>query len=101
MISAKLDDSSDPFAFPQEEASAAQAAAARDQVWEKARQSDQTGGMNLSQTQPPPAPHCAAPPGPGKFCGECGKELHPKTQCPACNAKLTPNSKFCGALGFG
>jgi hypothetical protein len=83
----------------QEEVAAAQAAAAKDQVWEKARLVDQTDGLDLAQKKAAFCPHCGAKAGPGKFCGECGKALHAKTECPACHAKLSPGAKFCGECG--
>ncbi len=79
-----------------EEAAAAPAQAATDQVWDKARQTDQTGGLDVTKkVTAAECPHCGAKAGPGKFCGECGKELHPKTQCPGCHAKLAAGAKFC------
>src|SRR4051812_40083847 len=60
----------------QEEAAAAQAQAAKNQVWQKASESDQTGGMNMAAKVAAFCPHCGAKGGAGKFCGECGKEMH-------------------------
>jgi len=83
----------------QEEAAAAQAQAAKDQVWRKASETDQTAGLDMSRTVTAYCPHCGAKAGSGKFCGACGKELHASANCPACNAKLNPGAKFCGECG--
>ena len=83
----------------QDEAAAAQAEAAKQQVWKAAGESDQTGGMDMARKQTAFCPHCGAKAGPGKFCGECGKELHAKTECGACHAKLNPGVKFCAECG--
>lgn len=83
----------------QEEAAAAQAQAAKDQVWQKAQQSDQTGGLDMSKKMGAACPHCGAAAGPGKFCPACGKEMHPKTECPSCHAKLAAGAKFCAECG--
>ena len=83
----------------QEEAAAAQAQAAKEQVWQKAAQSDQTGGLDMSKKMGATCPHCGAAAGPGKFCSECGKDLHPKTECPSCHAKLAAGAKFCAECG--
>ena len=82
-----------------EEAAAAQAQAAKNQVWAKASQTDQTEGLDMTRTVSAFCPHCGAKAGAGKFCGECGKEMHAKTNCAKCNAKLTPGAKFCGECG--
>ena len=83
----------------QEEAAAAQAQAAKDQVWRKAAETDQTEGLDLSKTVTAFCPHCGAKTGAGKFCGECGKELRAAAACPSCNAKLNPGARFCGECG--
>ena len=60
------------------ERAAAQAQAAREQVWQKASQTDQTGGMDLSAPRAAACPHCGKKGGGGKFCAECGKPLSAK-----------------------
>jgi hypothetical protein len=83
-----------------QEMTAAQAQAARDQVWEKAKQTDQTEGADLSRKARVGCPHCGAAFAGGKFCGECGKPYDvAKDQCGKCNAKMTPNAKFCPECG--
>jgi hypothetical protein len=83
----------------QEEAAAAQAEAAKEQIWEKAKTVDQTGGLDVGVKQMAVCPGCGAKVGAGKFCGECGKELRPKDACGACGAKMAPAAKFCGECG--
>lgn len=58
-----------------EEAAAAQATAAAEQVRDGARKHDQTAGLDLSAQ----AQHLAA--------------------CPKCNARLAPNARFCAGCG--
>jgi hypothetical protein len=83
----------------EEEASAAQATAAKEQVWDKARAKDQTGGLDLSIEHAAVCPHCGAKAEGGKFCPECGKPLRAKGQCPKCGAKVEANVKFCPECG--
>ena len=83
-----------------EEAAAAQASAAKEQVWEKAKMTDQTGGLDMAgKVQVAYCPHCGAKSTGGKFCGDCGKPLAAKTECPSCKAKLPEGAKFCGECG--
>lgn len=83
----------------QEEAAAAQASAAKEQVWEKARATDQTGGLDVSKAVAAICPHCNAKVESGKFCPECGKPLAREKFCTACGAKMPENSKFCPGCG--
>lgn len=82
-----------------EEAASAQALAARDQVQEKARASDQTGGLDMTHLQAAVCAHCGAKSTGGKFCAECGKPYVLKTECGKCNAKLEAGAKFCPECG--
>jgi hypothetical protein len=82
-----------------EEAAAAQAQAAKEQVWEKARQVDQVADVDMHAEQVALCPHCGKKAGGGKFCAECGKPLAAKTECPKCGAKIAAGAKFCNECG--
>jgi len=84
----------------QEEAAAAQATAAKNQIWEKASTTDQTAGLDVTSAQTAQCPSCGAKSTGAKFCGECGKPMQAaKTNCGQCNAKIEPGTKFCGECG--
>lgn len=84
----------------EEEAAAAQSQVAVEQIWEKARASDQTEKMDVAAVaRSASCPHCGAHAQGSKFCPECGKPLQAKTECPQCNAKIQPGTKFCGECG--
>jgi hypothetical protein len=80
-----------------EEAAAAQAAAAAEQVRERARNMDQVGGLDLRARQAGACPHCNAPVQGGKFCPECGKPLSSPEACAKCGAAF--EGKFCPQCG--
>jgi Double zinc ribbon len=89
-----------------EEAAAAQAHAARDQVNQKAREHDQTGGLDMSGAAQHLAgcPHCHARLTPGaRFCAGCGKSVAPvasqKTFCSQCGAEKPGGARFCPGCG--
>ncbi|BCJ37739.1 hypothetical protein Athai_52420 [Actinocatenispora thailandica] len=67
-----------------EEMSRAQAAAQRDQIWEKAQRTDWTEGLDVGHRAVVQCPECAAKVDGGKFCSSCGASLAPKTRCPGC-----------------
>jgi hypothetical protein len=84
----------------QQEAAVAQAQVAVDQVREKARQTDQTDGMNMAQRQMAACPNCnARVAGGGKFCEACGKPFALKSTCAKCNGELSPTARFCASCG--
>ncbi len=83
-----------------EEAAAAQAHAAKDQVWEKARTTDQTEGLDVKKKRAAKCPHCGAKAAAGKFCSECGKPFAPpEDKCGGCGAKMAAKAKFCAECG--
>jgi hypothetical protein len=82
-----------------EQAAAAQAQVAVEQVWTKARAVDQTEGMDLSAKKIANCPHCQAPVGTGKFCPECGQPLIVKAACKKCGAEMSAGAKFCPECG--
>jgi membrane protease subunit (stomatin/prohibitin family) len=82
-----------------EEAAAAQAQAAKEQVWEKARQVDHVAQVDMKAAQAALCPHCGAKSTGGKFCGQCGKPLSAKAKCPKCSAEVQAGAKFCPQCG--
>jgi len=83
----------------EEEAAAAQAQVAKEQVWEKARAADQTDGIDLAAPRVAACPHCGKKAGGGKFCEECGKPLAARVACPQCGKPCSGGSKFCPECG--
>jgi hypothetical protein len=83
----------------EEESAAAQAQAAKEQVWEKARQVDHVEHVDMKVEQVAVCPHCGKKSGGGKFCAECGKPLASKTECPKCGGKIAEGAKFCPNCG--
>jgi hypothetical protein len=83
----------------EEELAAAQATAAREQVWEKARATDLTANVNMSVEQAAACPSCGAKAQGSKFCPECGKPMRPKNQCTQCGSKIEAGVKFCPECG--
>ena len=82
-----------------EEATSAQAQAAREQVQSKAREIDQTGGLDLTRVQTALCAHCGAKSTGGKFCAECGKPYSNNATCSKCSAKMEAGAKFCPECG--
>lgn len=84
----------------QEEAAAAQAQAAKAQIWEAASKVDQTGGLSVSQVQSAFCGACGAKSAGGKFCGACGQPMQAaSSNCSKCGSKLEAGAKFCGECG--
>ena len=82
-----------------EEISAAQAMAARQQATEKAREVDYLGQRNLAQVVAATCPSCGAKTQGGKFCPECGKSVSVKRKCVNCGAEADGSPKFCPECG--
>jgi hypothetical protein len=83
----------------EEEAAAAQAQAAKEQVWEKALKTDQLGDLDVKTPKTALCPHCGKKTGGGKFCAECGKPLAAKVTCPSCGKACKAGTKFCPECG--
>jgi hypothetical protein len=84
----------------QQEAAVVQAQVAVDQVREKARQTDQTAGMNMTDAHAAVCPHCSARvTSGGKFCEACGQPFVTTSACAKCKAPMSATAKFCGSCG--
>jgi hypothetical protein len=82
-----------------EEISAAQAFAAREQAMQKAREVDYLANRNLEQVAAALCPSCGAKTQGGKFCPECGTGISPKRKCGNCGAEADGSPKFCPECG--
>lgn len=82
-----------------EEISAAQAAAAKEQAAEKAREVDYLGQRNLAQVVAVQCPKCGAKTRGGRFCPECGAPTSQKKKCVHCGAEADGTPKFCPECG--
>jgi len=85
------------------EMSAAQASRSVEEVWAHARMSDEDkklGAKNWDETIRASCPACEAPlAANAKFCPECGAQLNKPSNCPNCGVKLGPDAKFCAECG--
>ena len=82
-----------------EEMAAAQAEAAREQVQQKARETDWTKQRDVSKVSGAVCPSCGAKTQGGKFCQECGATLSSKKKCSGCGHDAEGNPKFCPECG--
>ena len=82
-----------------EEISAAQAQAAKEQVIEKVKAVDYVGQRDLSQVAGLTCPKCGARTLGGKFCPECGAAVAQKKKCGSCGAEAEGTPKFCPECG--
>ena len=80
-----------------EEAAAAQAQAAVQQVATKAQAVDQAAKIDMATQQFAACPHCGARVQGGKFCPNCGKPLQTEIACAKCGAEFS--GKFCPQCG--
>ncbi len=83
----------------EEEMAAAQAVAARDQVWQKAAETDYVSQLNMKAPATAACPHCGAKTQSGKFCHECGGKLQVKSACAGCGHEPEGTPKFCPECG--
>lgn len=83
-----------------EEISRAQASAQRDQIWEKARETDWTAGLDVGTRAKLRCPHCQAQVDGGKFCSSCGGTLALEVRCGGCGSTANkPGAVFCSDCG--
>lgn len=78
--------------------------AARNQLHEKARETDYTSNVDMRATAPAPAStlscqSCGAKTTGSKFCPECGKPAQVKLTCPGCGHQPEGSPKFCPECG--
>jgi hypothetical protein len=82
-----------------EEIASAQAAAARDQAFEKTKTVDWLKDRDVSRKQAGTCPSCGAHTQGGKFCPSCGANLSPAVNCSKCGTKIEGTPKFCPECG--
>ena len=83
----------------EEEMAAAQAQATKDQIWQKAAQTDYTKKLDMTTEAVAFCPQCGAKTQASKFCPECGAKLRARSECPKCGAEVEAGSKFCPECG--
>jgi hypothetical protein len=85
------------------EGASMQAHIAAEQLGEKMRKVDQTGGIDPSAQMMAACPSCQSRLQPGaKFCAGCGKPVTAAAQkafCIGCGAQLAPAGRFCPSCG--
>lgn len=85
-----------------EELAAAQAQATGEQIFQKARETNLVGHIDMSQkatAQIPLCPGCGAKTKGSKFCPECGAPLVTKIKCKRCGVENAPSILFCPECG--
>lgn len=83
----------------EEERTAAQAQATRDQVWDKARNTDYVAAVDMKSKAVAFCPECGAKAQGGKFCVECGARLAIAVECPQCGSSVKAGALFCPECG--
>lgn len=83
------------------EVASANAQAAKEQIFKRARDTDQISHVDTGTDQVASCPHCGERSAGGKFCVGCGKEFVSPSFCASCGKKVTSgaNSKFCQHCG--
>lgn len=81
------------------EIAAAQAQASRDQVFQKAAETDLTGNVDIRKEVVAYCPECGAKAQGSKFCPECGVKLHARNACKKCSAEFEAGTRFCPECG--
>jgi hypothetical protein len=82
-----------------EETAAAQAEAAREQVFEKARSVDWLKGRDVGKATAAACRSCGAKVGTAKFCPECGTPTATKKGCSQCGHEAEGSPRFCPECG--
>jgi hypothetical protein len=83
-----------------QETAAAQAQIGKEQLFDKARQTNLIDDIDLKKKEASAScPGCGAAVGSAKFCPECGKPINAKAKCEACGAEMKSSAKFCPECG--
>jgi hypothetical protein len=83
-----------------EETAAAQAQAAKEQIFDKARATNFVADVDMKVEAVASCIHCGARTGAAKFCPECGKpQAAGKQKCKKCGAEMPGAAKFCPECG--
>lgn len=82
-----------------EEIAAAQAEAAREQAFEKAREVNWMKGRDLGMVTGVACRACGAKVGNAKFCPDCGTPTSAKRSCRDCGHEIEGSPKFCPECG--
>lgn len=83
----------------EQEMAAAQAQATKDQIWQKAAETDYTQKLDMKSEAVAYCPECGAKTQGGKFCPDCGAKLRAKSFCPQCGSEVEAGTKFCPECG--
>lgn len=83
----------------QQEMAAAQAQATKDQIFEKAHQTNYVEKLDMKTPTTVVCSACGAKTEGGKFCPECGAPLAHVVTCEKCGAEAPSTSKFCPECG--
>ncbi|MCI0607267.1 zinc ribbon domain-containing protein [bacterium] len=81
---------------------AAQAQATSEQIFQKARETNLVGHIDMSSkatAETPVCPTCGAKTTGSKFCPECGGALVAKIKCKRCGVESVPSTLFCPDCG--
>ena len=82
-----------------QETAAAQAVAAQEQIFEKARHTNYVENVDMKSEAAATCPSCHARVGAAKFCPECGKPVNAKGKCQKCGAEMEAAARFCPECG--
>ncbi len=83
----------------EQEMAAAQAQATKDQIWQKASETDYTAKLDMTTEVVAYCPECGTKTQGAKFCPGCGKKLRAKTECGNCGTEVEAGTKFCPECG--
>lgn len=83
------------------EVASANAQAAKEQIFKRARETDQLSNIDPASEKIASCPDCGERSSGGKFCAGCGKEFLRPSFCPSCGKKISsgPDARFCMHCG--